>query len=57
VDWVLEHHGRYVPIEVKWTERPSIDDAKHVATFIAEYREATTWQSLVRGGPVLAAMA
>src|SRR5207302_1251081 len=19
VDWVLEHHGRYVPIEVKWT--------------------------------------
>lgn len=40
VDWVIEHHGRYVPIEVKWTDRPRIEDARHVATFLAEYRQA-----------------
>lgn len=40
VDWVIEHHGRYVPIEVKWTDRPRIDDAKHLATFLAEYKQA-----------------
>lgn len=37
VDWILEHHGRHVPIEVKWTDRPVVADARHVATFLAEY--------------------
>jgi hypothetical protein len=36
----VEHHGHYVPVEVKWTDRPSAGDAKHVATFLAEHRQA-----------------
>lgn len=40
VDWVVDHHGRYVPVEVKWTDRPTLADAKHVATFLDEYRQA-----------------
>lgn len=40
VDWVLEHEGRLVPIEVKWTDRPRPGDARHLATFLAEYPEA-----------------
>ncbi|MBI3447644.1 MAG: ATP-binding protein [Acidobacteria bacterium] len=37
VDWVLEHEGRYLPIEVKLTDRPSERDARHLMVFLAEY--------------------
>ncbi len=40
VDWVLEKHRSYTPIEVKWSEAPSQRDARHVETFIKEYPEA-----------------
>jgi predicted AAA+ superfamily ATPase len=40
VDWVLEHQGAFVPIEVKWTDHPKGGDAKHLMTFMAEYPEA-----------------
>jgi predicted AAA+ superfamily ATPase len=37
VDFILEHEGRFVPVEVKWTERPSTGDARHVLTFLKEH--------------------
>ena len=37
VDYVLETSGRYIPIEVKWTEEPSINDARHLKKFLSEY--------------------
>lgn len=37
VDWVLEWKGSYVPIEVKWTERPTYRDSKHLELFKKEY--------------------
>lgn len=37
VDWVLEKEGEYIPIEVKWTETPKMNDAKHLQTFLSEY--------------------
>src|SRR3990167_2046020 len=37
VDYVLETSGRYIPIEVKWTEEPSINDARHLKKFLLEY--------------------
>lgn len=37
VDWVIEHNGIWVPIEVKWTETPSLKDAKHLNVFLSEY--------------------
>lgn len=38
VDWVLEHEGRYLPIEVKLTDRPSERDARHLLVFMEEYK-------------------
>jgi len=40
VDWVVERHGRYVPVEAKWTDTPRPSDARHLNTFLAEYAEA-----------------
>lgn len=40
VDWVVETTDTYIPVEVKWTERPTKDDAKHLEVFLSEYKEA-----------------
>lgn len=36
VDYVIEMGARLIPIEVKWTENPSREDARHLITFLAE---------------------
>jgi predicted AAA+ superfamily ATPase len=38
VDWILEHEGAYLPIEVKLTDRPTERDARHVMVFLNEYK-------------------
>jgi predicted AAA+ superfamily ATPase len=40
VDWILLKEGRYIPIEVKWTNQPNLQDAKHLQIFLAEYKES-----------------
>jgi uncharacterized protein len=40
VDWVLEHNGKYIPIEVKYTDKPTKNDAAHLETFMNEYKQA-----------------
>lgn len=40
VDWVVEHHGRFLPIEVKLTDRPSARDTRHLEVFLDEYPAA-----------------
>ena len=37
VDFIVEHGGRLAPIEVKWTENPSLTDARHLLTFLREH--------------------
>ncbi|MCH9644859.1 MAG: AAA family ATPase [Gammaproteobacteria bacterium] len=37
VDWVLSGMEVCIPIEVKWTDKPSIHDAKHLKTFLQDY--------------------
>ena len=37
VDFIIEHGGRLAPIEVKWTENPSLSDARHLLTFLGEH--------------------
>jgi predicted AAA+ superfamily ATPase len=34
VDWIVEHERTVVPIEVKWTDRPSAADARHLRAFL-----------------------
>ncbi len=41
VDWVIEEENHYLPIEVKWTESPTLKDAKHLETFLSEYSNAS----------------
>ncbi len=42
VDFIVEHGGRLTPIEVKWTEHPTVQDARHLLAFLQEKpREAT----------------
>lgn len=38
IDFIVEHGGRLIPIEVKWTENPSASDARHLRAFIAEQK-------------------
>ena len=40
VDYVLEHSGKYIPIEVKWSDKPSVKDARHLQKFLSEYENS-----------------
>ncbi len=42
VDWVIERPDEYVPIEVKWSDAPTLKDARHLQTFMNEYKQAKT---------------
>ncbi len=37
VDFIIARGGRLTPIEVKWTEHPSLRDARHLVTFLSEH--------------------
>jgi predicted AAA+ superfamily ATPase len=39
IDYIIEHAGKLIPVEVKWTERPSESDARHLRTFLKEHPE------------------
>ncbi|MBI3292938.1 MAG: ATP-binding protein [Elusimicrobia bacterium] len=36
LDFIVEYKDQLLPIEVKWTEHPSLQDARHVLTFLNE---------------------
>lgn len=36
IDFIVVDRDRFVPIEVKWTEHPSLQDARHLKTFLDE---------------------
>ncbi len=40
VDFILERGGALTPIEVKWTEHPALNDARHLLSFLQEKPEA-----------------
>jgi len=40
VDFIVEHGGRLIPVEVKWTENPTLHDARHLLPFLAENQPA-----------------
>ncbi len=51
VDFVIEAGDRLLPIEVKATTRPRLDDAVHLRTFRAEYGERARAGLLLHAGP------
>lgn len=36
VDWVISKNQQLFPIEVKWTENPTLYDARHLQLFCGE---------------------
>ena len=40
IDYILDVSRHYIPIEVKWSDHPSMTDAKHLHKFIQEHEEA-----------------
>ncbi len=40
VDYVVQFQGQLFIFEVKWTENPTLQDAKHLITFLKEYEKA-----------------
>ncbi len=40
VDWLIDRQGELIPIEVKWSETPKKQYAKHLITFLSEYPES-----------------
>jgi predicted AAA+ superfamily ATPase len=38
VDFIVQYKKRVIPFEVKWTERPKLADARHLAAFVKEHR-------------------
>ena len=40
VDWVIRLQDKFIPIEVKLSPNPKSQDAKHLALFLSEYKQA-----------------
>jgi predicted AAA+ superfamily ATPase len=40
VDFIIRREEQFIPIEVKWSNMPSMKDIRHVEKFLAEYPEA-----------------
>jgi len=40
IDWIIDKQGEYIPVEAKLTPNPTIKDAKHLQTFLTEYKNA-----------------
>jgi predicted AAA+ superfamily ATPase len=41
VDWILSYEDKIFPVEVKWTDKPTIQDARHLKTFLSDYNVET----------------
>lgn len=41
IDYIVSINNTYTPIEVKWTNNPSLKDAKHIIKFQKEYSNAS----------------
>jgi uncharacterized protein len=50
VDFVIEWRGRVLPIEVKTSTRPRLEDARSLRRFVAEYQERSRAGLLLHGG-------
>lgn len=40
IDYVLDVARHYLPVEVKWTDKPDLSDARHLKKFLMEYPES-----------------
>ncbi len=50
VDFVVERAGQVVPLEVKASGRPRLEDARHLRLFLEEYPRSAPYGVLLHGG-------
>lgn len=48
IDWVIEKKNGFIPIEVKWSNSPKETDARHLETFLSEYKNTETGYVICR---------
>jgi predicted AAA+ superfamily ATPase len=53
IDFVIDTGARFVPIEVKTTSRPRVDDARHLQSFRAEHGRAARPGLLLHAGDAM----
>jgi predicted AAA+ superfamily ATPase len=41
IDFVIDNAHQYIPVEVKWSTHPTLDDTKHLQKFMREYTVET----------------
>jgi predicted AAA+ superfamily ATPase len=56
VDFIVETDTELIPVEVKWTENPSLKDARHLTAFIAEHAGRCTRGYIVSRCPYVLAL-
>ncbi len=56
VDFIVETENELIPVEVKWSENPSLKDARHLTAFIAEHAEKCTRGYIVSRCPYVLAL-
>lgn len=56
VDWVILRPQRYIPVEVKWTETPTLADARHLHHFLDLYPTEATHGYIVCRTPFAMAL-
>jgi len=37
IESIIDHECRLTPLEVKWTENPTLSDARHLRVFLSEH--------------------
>lgn len=47
IDYVIDMADQYIPIEVKWSDKPTLSDARHLMKFIQEYSDHATQAYIV----------
>lgn len=51
IDFIVEIGRQLVPVDVKWTQRPKREDARHVLTFLEEHPGVATHGFVVCRAP------
>jgi predicted AAA+ superfamily ATPase len=51
VDFIIERQGMATPLEVKWTEHPTLKDARHLISFMKDHPDKTDHGYIVCRAP------
>ena len=50
IDFVIEHKGRVIPIEIKWAEKISRQELKSMEIFLQDFKSSSPWGAVLYRG-------